>query len=91
MDILELKFYSDDLNEDVTIREFMQRLLITLFEEMDGFSGKRPFGNSGWDEDLIKCLVQNHVITGKLDTDGYLEEYDNDEYAKMIKLIVVSL
>jgi hypothetical protein len=57
--ILNLKFYSGDLMEDITIREFLQKLLLTLFEEMEGFSGKRPFGNSGWDGDLIICLINN--------------------------------
>lgn len=91
IDLLELKFYSDDLNEELTIREFMQRLLITLFDEMEGFSGKRPFGNSSWDDDLIKCLVRNHIIIGEIDEDGYLDGYDGKAYDNVIKQIIKSL
>lgn len=31
-----------------TIGEYLKKLLLTLWDEEDGFSGKRPFGNSSW-------------------------------------------
>lgn len=89
--ILDLKFFSSDLREDMTIREFLQRLLLTLFEEQDGFSGKRPFGNSCWDGDIIVCLIQNKIISGKVDGDNYLEDYKYDEYWKVISEAIKSL
>ena len=39
-----LSFHSNDLNETISIHEYMFKLLSTLWEEQDGFSGKRPFG-----------------------------------------------
>lgn len=76
-EILELKFKSMDLGKEITIKDFFKELLITLFKEGECFSGKRPFGNSGWDYDLCVCLAQNGVIDGhnEIDTD-----YPEDEY-----------
>lgn len=39
-----------------TPREYFRKLLKALWEEGDSFSGKRPFGNSGWDSDLFDAL-----------------------------------
>ena len=84
INVLELKFKSGDLGKKVTVRQFFFELMKTLWIEQEGFSGKRPFGNSGWDGDLISCLVKNKLIKGKLDEDGYLEDYDNKEVDKFV-------
>lgn len=78
-EILDLKFESTDLGKEITIKDFFKELLTTLFKEGECFSGKRPFGNSGWDWDLKICLVKNGVIDGhnEIDTD-YPEEEDWD-------------
>jgi hypothetical protein len=47
-----------------------------LFEEREGFSGKRPLGNSDWDGDVITELVKQGLITGSIDSDGYIEDAD---------------
>jgi hypothetical protein len=81
--VLDLKFKSNDLGKKVTIRQFFFELMKTLWIEQEGFSGKRPFGNSCWDGDLISCLIKNKLIKGKLDEDGYLADYDkkaDDKY-----------
>lgn len=67
-----------------TIREYLAVLLGTLWEEKDGFSGKRPFGNSSWDFDIYKALVAAGAIDGKLDEDGYLDEVDDDKADKLV-------
>jgi len=77
--VLDLKFKSEDLGKKVTIRQFFFELMKIFWYDPEGFSGKRPFGNSGWDSDLIICLVKNKLIKGKLDEDGYLEDYSNKE------------
>jgi hypothetical protein len=84
MDNLDLEFESGDLNKTVTIRDFFYELLKKLWIEREGFSGKRPFGNSSWDEDLIKCLIQNNLIVGEIDEDGYLNKYDSNEVEKIV-------
>jgi hypothetical protein len=82
--VLDLEFKSNDLGKKVTIRQFFFELMKTLWIKQEEFSGKRPFGNSGWDGDLISCLVKNKLIKGKLDEDGYLEDYDNKEVDKFV-------
>ena len=83
--ILDLKFKSDDLDKKVTIRQFFYELMKLLWEEKECFDGKRPFGNSGWDSDLITCLVKNKLVEGELDEDGFAINYD---YGKVDKFIL---
>ena len=76
-------FQCDDLDCKLTVREYLIQLLSTLWDEQDGFSGKRPFGNSCWDLDIIRVLVDSGHIQGKIirvyDDDGDLVEiYDKD-------------
>lgn len=68
--VLLLKFHSTDLDRDVTVKEFFVELLTTLFRKKECFSGKRPFGNSGWDYDLAVCFVKNKVIPGSIEDLG---------------------
>ena len=90
-DIGNIKFYSSDLDEDITIKEYLKRLLLTLWEEGEGFSGKRPFGNSGWDYDLYAVLINNNVIDGKLDEEGYIDSVDHNTGNKIIKDLIRGL
>lgn len=83
-DILDLKFKSEDLNKELSIREFFFILMKLLWIEQDGFDSKRPFGNSSWDVDVIVCLIKNNIIKGRIGEDGYLEEYDNNEVNKVV-------
>lgn len=55
-----------------TIREYLVKLLAELWREQEGFSGKRPFGNSSWDGDLYIALIRAGLIHGGFDEDGYL-------------------
>jgi hypothetical protein len=54
---LDLRFDCDDLDGEVSIREYFAALLSAVWEEQEGFSGKRPFGNSGWYCDLRDALA----------------------------------
>lgn len=72
---LDIRFDSD-AGDNLTIRDYLRELLETLWAEGAGFSGKRPFGNSGWEHDLYKPLVQHGFIEGQLDEEGYLLEFD---------------
>lgn len=83
--ILNIPFYSDDLNDTVTIKEYLKELLVTLWKEGEGFSGKRPFGNSGWESDLYLPLVEHNVLHGKIDNEfGDLLEVDKKQGHKLI-------
>ena len=47
-----------------TIRDYMKALLRTIILETEEFSGKRPFGNSGWDWDMHAPLVTAGLVRG---------------------------
>jgi hypothetical protein len=78
---LSVSFESRDHDGQITVREYLRSLLSTLWAEKEGFSGKRPFGNSGWDFDLIAGLVKSGHIKGTLDEYGYIEDLDSHKDA----------
>lgn len=43
--------------EDTTVHYYLYKLLFTLWDDKDSFSGKRPFGNSCWEYDLYQALI----------------------------------
>ncbi|MBP7253938.1 MAG: hypothetical protein KBA75_10705 [Alphaproteobacteria bacterium] len=70
LDALEVRFDSG-AGDDITVRDYLRTLLITLWEEKESFSGKRPFGNSGWEyEVLIPLAKAGFVYLGPLNEDG---------------------
>jgi len=62
--------------EAATVGDYLRVLLSTLWQEEDGFSGKRPFGNSGWKFDVYLGLMTAGHIDGELDEDGYVARMD---------------
>ena len=90
-DIGRLTFFSEDLDKEMTIKEFLKKLLLTLWDEEEMFSGKRPFGNSGWKYDIYKCLIRNKIIDGKSDEDDYVDECDSESADEIIKQIIQNL
>ena len=59
-----------------TIGGYLRELLHQLWREGEGFNGKRPFGNSGWENDLHCALVKGGAVEGVLDAEGAIEEID---------------
>lgn len=64
----------------------------------EGFSGKRPFGNSGWGEDIAFALVKAKIIKGKIyteededDIDQYLDDYDSKTLNIIIRKCIEAL
>lgn len=47
-----------------TVREYLAGLLQALWTEGEGFSGKRPLGNSDWQYDLYAPLINGGLVTG---------------------------
>lgn len=74
-----------------TVREYLCKLLGTLWRDGEGFSGKRPFGNSGWQWDVYVALVRAGLVEGKIDSDGYLEECDEAAADEMIESAIEAL
>ena len=75
-DILDLKIESSDFDKDFTIGDYFKNLLLTLWNEGENFSGKRPFGNSSWEYDIYKPLIKARIIEGKLDEYGGVDDVD---------------
>lgn len=67
-----------------TIRDYLIALVRQVWAEQDGFSGKRPFGNSGWDNDLYGPLIKTGLIGGVVDEDGYIEDVDANAGDRLI-------
>ena len=76
------------------IRGYLKALLVELWREGEGFSGKRPFGNSGWKYDLLNALVEAGAVKGTVtEEDGYREvEHEDDDAARsMISQAIAAL
>lgn len=56
-----------------TVGGYLARLVGQLWQLGEGFSGKRPFGNSGWEYDVYTALAKARLIEG-LDYDEEEEE-----------------
>ncbi len=88
VEIGNIRFYCDDLGEEVTIVEWLRKLLSTIWIEQDQFSGKRPFGNSSWSWDPVPALHQAGIVNCKVDEDGFIESFPLEEEEKYFKLIL---
>lgn len=80
-----------DLGEK-PFKEYVHAILIKLFEDQDGFSGKRPFGNSGFYFDIGKSFCEAGLIPdAKLSEyryeDGEVERDWSYDYHYVISLI----
>lgn len=85
-EILDLEMTRNDIQAK-TVKDYLKALLIGVWEEEEDFSGKRPFGNSGWKISIYRTLAKHGIIAGKLDNDGNVTSVDFDEYDKADKLI----
>lgn len=74
-----------------TIGQYFVALLNTLWTEQEGFSGKRPFGNSGWYSDVDKALIRADAIWGEFDEEGYIEDYDTPAATEIISSVLAFL
>jgi hypothetical protein len=74
-----------------TVRGYLLALLAELWREEQGFSGKRPFGNSGWQYDIYKPMVAAGLATGTLDADGYLDTVNTREADALILAAIAEL
>jgi len=58
---LDLEIPENDADAH-TVRQYFKELLCSLLIEEESFSGKRPFGNSGWQYDFMEPLEQAGFI-----------------------------
>jgi hypothetical protein len=90
MNILEIKMSHNDAKAE-TVRGYLKALLRELWREGEGFSSKRPFGNSGWEYDLYEALVAAKAVAGSLDEDGRINEVDEKAANALILEAIDSL
>jgi hypothetical protein len=70
-----------------SIKEFFLRLAREVMAEGESFSGKRPFGNSGWECDLYIALGNAGVMPSCEDEDGYYdppEDFDDRQADRLL-------
>ena len=76
---LDLTFIDrHDTGDEYSIRSYFAAQLAALWNEGEGFSGKRPFGNSGWEGVLEEPLVKAGCIGGSVRARAFDE--DTNEY-----------
>jgi hypothetical protein len=88
--VLALPMQENDARAS-TVREYLIALVAELWREGECFSGKRPFGNSGWECDLYHPLLTAGLIDGELDENGYIEDVDDKAGAKLIAAAIKAL
>lgn len=90
-ELLEIRFDSD-AGDNLSVREYLKALLVTLWKEGEGFSGKRPFGNSGWEYELFLPLIKAGAMPGEVDEYGYIVDCDeNAGRAIVLRLIDLAM
>jgi hypothetical protein len=90
-EILKLKIDNSDFDKDLTIKGYFKLLLGELWDEGEGFSGKRPFGNSGWEYDLYKPLIVAGLVKGRVGECGCVDNVDYESADKLISELINSL
>ena len=89
--ILDLPMRENDSGED-TVKGYLTALLWELWWEEESFSGKRPFGNSGWKHDLYQTLIEFKFVEGEIDADGYIVgNYDKRKANQLISEAIEAL
>jgi hypothetical protein len=73
--ILALELPANDSGA-TTVRGYLIELLRVLWREEEGFSGKHPFGNSGWAYDVYEPMVRAGWVQGTFYDDEGLETVD---------------
>jgi len=87
---LQVRFDSD-IGDDLTVRDYLRDLLLMLWEKGEEFSGKRPFGNSGWKYELYKPLIAGGFIPGTLDDDGYVNTVDEKIATNYVRNLIIAV
>jgi hypothetical protein len=59
--ILALPMEANDADA-ATVRDYLIALLMNLWSDGEGFSGKQPFGNSGWEHELYEPLMTAGLV-----------------------------
>lgn len=86
-EILDAPWNLDNDAGATNLRNYFNQLLMTVWLEGEDFSGKRPFGNSGWENEIYAHLVDIGVVKGEVDSDG-LQCVDQKKADKLIPQLI---
>jgi hypothetical protein len=89
--ILDLPMAQDNGSGATTIRGYLVALLQELWREKECFSTKRPFGDSGWHDELYGPLVKAGWVLGYIDQWGYLDSVDREQADALIAKALLGL
>ncbi len=90
-EVMRLKIGDCDAGENMTVGGYLGTLLTKLWREGEGFNGKRPFGNSGWEYDVYEPLVVAGLVEGVITEDGYIEDVDCAKANEFILKLIASI
>lgn len=88
-EILDLPMQENDADA-ATVRDYLKALLRAVWDEGEGFSGKRPFGNSGWDSELKHALVKAGAVRGTVN-DRWLDDCDDAAAETLIRDAIAAM
>jgi hypothetical protein len=74
-----------------TVGEYLVALVREVWRLNENFSGKRPFGNSGWHYELYAPLVRAGLVDGLTNEDGEIEVTDGRRADALIDLAILGL
>lgn len=64
-----------------TVQQYLCTLLLKLWRHQDRFDSKRPFGHTEWAYEIYWALLQNGLIAGQINPDGFIDHLDDEDYA----------
>jgi hypothetical protein len=76
--VLSTKLTRYATGEAQTVKEFFTNSLLDLWEREEGFSGKRPCGNSGWKSEILSAVAGKENLT----------EEEEQHYYKLVKAAI---
>jgi len=89
--ILSIPMQENDASAE-TVKDYLIKLMLVLWEEGEGFSGKRPFGNSGWQYDLYTALAKAGIISADIDEEyGDVLDFDRELADKYIQAAILAV
>ena len=87
---LEVRF-SSDAGADLSVREYLRMLLVSVWDEGEEFSGKRPFGNSDWECDIYDALVAAGFLPSTLDKYGHQTIVDQKHAQGYVRDLILAM
>lgn len=74
-DILALPMEENDAGA-TTVKAYLIALLSRVWKLNEGFSGKRPFGNSSWQNELYEPLAKAGLVESDIEDGRHYAKYE---------------